>query len=325
MSVDSKSLKSKVIVYEPYNRPFSILKDFLESNNLIGLKNSSGDFNKLFLQDNIDLGAVFVPFVPSLGAQKAIELIKEIHHSRPELPIIVRVEDLTASEISEIAPIVACVYHIDDLSPVCEALNEFLFNRFYPLPLVHGIQDITRHALESSFKDVEAHVSSPYLVHDRLIYGEAFSLIPLESPWCRGYMMLQTSDEDILNLITNKKTFINSDNSNFRSVNELMNEVTNLVWGGIKSRFFNSVEEISVNDVAMQVPIIVNHNHRFISFGSKEPQLCFHYELKDKNGEFANVSIFQKMVFNLSWNPEKMSQSEQLIDDIVDSGELELF
>ena len=36
---------------------------------------------------------------------------------------------------------------------------------------------------------------TPYIVRDRIIFGEVFSLIPLESSWCRGYMMLQTEEQ----------------------------------------------------------------------------------------------------------------------------------
>jgi hypothetical protein len=55
-----------------------------------------------------------------------------------------------------------------------------------------------------------------------------FSLIPLESSWCRGYMMLQTEEEPILGMLNSDPLF---PESNFRDVNALLGEITNLIWG----------------------------------------------------------------------------------------------
>ena len=38
-------------------------------------------------------------------------------------------------------------------------------------------------------------------MRDRIIFGEVFSLIPLESTWCRGYMMMQAEEQPILDLL----------------------------------------------------------------------------------------------------------------------------
>ena len=73
-----------------------------------------------------------------------------------------------------------------------------------------------------------------------------------------------------------------------------------------------------------QVPIVINHKHKYISFGSENPQLCFRYTLLDeKNGHV--ISIYQRFVFNLNWSPEDFKEIQTSVDDLVDSGELELF
>jgi hypothetical protein len=41
---------------------------------------------------------------------------------------------------------------------------------------------------------------APTIVRDRLIYGEVYSLIPLEAAWCRGYMMLQIEERSLRRL-----------------------------------------------------------------------------------------------------------------------------
>jgi hypothetical protein len=73
------------------------------------------------------------------------------------------------------------------------------------------------------------------------------------------------------------------------------------------------------------VPLIVNHEHRYISFGSEDPQLCFRYTLSDPSGEGASLVLYQRFVFNLSWAPEKFKENEVLTEDLFESGELELF
>lgn len=318
-------IKSKVVVYEQNAELFEQLGAYLLQNNLVGLKDNSSQFNKVFLDTQIDLGAVFLSADKYNDAINCIELVNQIHQQRPELPIIVRAEGDYKQALACVETKIAGFYSQRDFSPIDDIISAFLFNRYYPSQLVGGIQKITTDALASNLKNVEVKASYPYLVHDRIIFGEVYSLIPLESEWCRGYMMLQTSEEDVINLIEDGRSAVCSENCDFRDVNDLLSEVTNLAWGGIKSRFFNVSEDANYFENAFQVPIMVNHNHRFISFGSNEPQLCFHYEIIDREGKKANVSVFQKIVFNLNWNPEKMEASEQKINEFVDSGELEFF
>ena len=69
-------------------------------------------------------------------------------------------------------------------------------------------------------------------MRDRIIYGELFSLIPLESNWCRGYMMLQTEEGPLVQFVEDDKTHIGvNEEVNFRDINQVLGEVTNLVWG----------------------------------------------------------------------------------------------
>ena len=73
----------------------------------------------------------------------------------------------------------------------------------------------------------------------------------------------------------------------------------------------------------VQVPLIVNHKQRYISFGSDNPQLCFLYTLTDDSG--ATIRIYQRFVFNLAWSPEDF---REIVNDpaaLVEAGELEFF
>jgi hypothetical protein len=218
----------------------------------------------------------------------------------------------------------SAAYTIDTISKLQAVIEEFIFSRSYPNALVRGITEIAIPALESQFKSMQVEVEAPYLVRDRLIFGEIFTLIPLESSWCRGYMMLQTEEEALMHHVKAGRTFINPEESyDFRILNGLLGELTNLIWGAIKNRYLSSVRE---GIYLSQVPIIINNLHRYISFGSDNPQLCFKYTVSDPNDPtFRPLVLQQKFVFNLNWSPEEFSENLTSVDELVSSGELEFF
>lgn len=136
--------------------------------------------------------------------------------------------------------------------------------------------------------------------------------------------MLQTEEEAMMHYVKAGRTFVNPEESyDFRHLNGLLGEITNLIWGAIKNRYLSSVRE---GIYLSQVPIIINHLHRYISFGSDNPQLCFKYTVSDPNDPaFMPLVLQQKFVFNLNWSPEEFSENMTSVDELVSSGELEFF
>lgn len=321
--VEKAELVSKVLVLEEAQDCAARIKAFCDANSLVGVKAQSGNVMGV-LKSNVDLGAIFLG--ESYGGKVGgLKLAREIHEVRPELPIFLRREG--ADDLEGISDQDKCLFsqayaisNIDKLGPI---INETIFSLVYPNALVRGITEITRTALESQFKGVDVTTEAPYIVRDRIIYGELFTLIPLESNWCRGYMMLQTEEQPLVRFVEAGKTHIATDSMvNFRDINHVLGEVTNLVWGSFRNRF---VAFEPLEGRASQVPIIVNHLHRYISFGSEDPQLCFKYTLSDKSGDGPNLVLYQRFVFNLSWSPDKFKENEALVEDLFDSGKLELF
>ena len=186
---------------------------------------------------------------------------------------------------------------------------------------MRGITEMTLSSLQTLFKHCTVEVEAPYLVKDRIIYGEVFSMIGIESNWCRGYMMLQTEEArllDIMQPVDGKA----APALTFRDLNSVLGEATNLIWGSFKNRYVGDGETMS-GLAQTQVPIIINHQRRYISFGSEDPQLCLKYNLM-ANGKTESVPIYQRFVFNLSWSPDQFSENPS-VESLVDSGELELF
>lgn len=322
---EQAQIVSKVLVLDSDADCFDRIKEFCDANGLVGLK-VQPDNVMAVLRSNLDLGAILLSEKYVGNAQGGTGLARKIHAVRPELPIFLRRE--TADSLDDVTArdrlLFSAAYTIDAISKLQAVIEEFIFSRSYPNALVRGITEIAIPALESQFKAMKVEVEAPYLVRDRLIFGEIFTLIPLESSWCRGYMMLQTEEDALMHLVKAGRTFVNPEEAyDFRNLNGLLGEITNLIWGGIKNRYLSSVRE----DVYLsQVPIIINNLHRYISFGSDNPQLCFKYTISDSNdASFRPLVIQQKFVFNLSWSPEDFAENVASVDELVSSGELEFF
>ena len=317
----TEKLVSKVLVLDNSPVHSAAIKAFCDANNLVGLKVRKNRLMSV-LRSNIDLGAIL--YSESYGAtpEENAEIAIRIHTVRPELPIILRRDDLpTLDGIAESLRRVFCAaYTTSDMSGLSKVIDEYIFSLVYPNALVRGISEITEGVLASQFKHLTATWDTPYIVRDRVIFGEVFSLIPLESAWCRGFMMLQTEEQPILDLLDAEQA--GEGGSNFRAVNSLLGEVTNLIWGAFKNRYIGDAAAASISQI--QVPLIVNHKHKFISFGTDNPQLCFFYTLSDENTGRA-IKLYQRFVFNLSWSPEEFKEIVHDASELVESGELELF
>jgi len=315
--------QSKVLILDDCDNSKQGIKSFCDNNNLIALTSREGDPLGV-LKSYVDLSAIFISESFSPHKQQGLELAAEIHFVRPELPIFFRCEKDTIEQFKNVFQNrgICCAYHIDNIDELKSALDENIFNREYPNALLRGIEEIAHSCLLGFFDDIEIEYTAPYLVKDRIIYGELFSLVSIESDWCKGCMMLQTTEDKLLDLVPPEK--INSlDAENFRAVNDVLSEVTNLIWGGIKNRFLSMENTRKINNT--QVPIIINHKNQYITFGTDCPLLCFHYTLRSKVDSDLEVTLYHKFIFNVNWAPEQFKDSSADIDAFLESGELEFF
>ena len=324
---ESETIVSHVLVYDINDFALDRIKDFCAENSLIGLRAQNSNMEEV-LNSHIHLGAVFLCEEPDETGMSGIEIAIEIHKLRPELPIFLRRNE--AKDLNdlprELQSIFAGSFHNETFDSLKGMVDRYLFSLHYPEELVSGIKELSLEVLNSSFKDMEVFCDTPYIVKDKIIYGELFSLMPIESNWCRGYVMLQTEERAMMDAIRADKTQLSPIDPDFREVNTMLSEISNMVWGGFKARYISSDDE-NEEKLAhrIQVPIIINHSHKYISFGSNEPQLCYRYTLIDPQGYLAPISLYQKFVFSLSWSPEKFKESQNEVDDLVNNGALELF
>ncbi|WP_186173052.1 chemotaxis protein CheX [Burkholderia gladioli] len=313
---------SKVLVLDDSDTHLDAIRQFCDEHHLVGLKARRNRLLKV-LRSNIDLGAVLLAADYGGSADEAAAVAAQIDALRPELPIIVRRADGSdEASLPDALRRVACAsYALPDLEPLRRAVDEYLFSLAYPNALVRGIEEITEARLGTMFRGMSIECETPCIVRDQIIYGEVFSLIALESAWCRGYMMLQADEQPMLDFVAAMHPDERA--PDFRDLNGVLGELTNLVWGAFKDRFLGSSNGMPASS-SVQVPLLVNHKQKYISFGSENPQLCFKYRVTD-DASGRTVTLHQRFVFSLQWSPESFDDSAQAVGEMVEAGELDWF
>ncbi|CAK0772076.1 Chemotaxis protein CheX [Gammaproteobacteria bacterium] len=313
-------LVSKVLVLDNSAEHFELIKGFCEMNHLVGLRVRKDQLMSV-LDSNIDLGAVFYSENFGDTPEDTTDIAVKIKSLRSELPIIIRRETQdTLDDIPEPVRSVYCAAYVaDNMNVLHKVMDEYLFSLVYPSALVRGIGEITQSVLAGQFKNRTVSMETPHLVRDRILFGDVISMIPLESNWCRGYMVMQTQEDSVVESLTRDSSC--EAVTNFREVNSLLVETTNLVWGTFKYRYIGAV--VTSCD-QIQIPILFNYKHKYISFGTENPQLCFIYTLTDENTGHA-IRVSQRFIFNLHWSPDDFKDLVQDEEQVVASGELEFF
>jgi len=317
--VHSDKPVSKVLVLDESPVHANAIKSFCREADLVPHK-VRGDSLLPFLAANIDLGGILLADDYGGSRDAAWRIARSIRSLRPELPIFLR--RTTAPTFdgvpADLRHAFCAVYVADDMLPLRKAVDDFIFSLVYPNALVRGISQISEAILGDRFPGWSTRWDTPFVVHDRKIFGEVLSLIQLESAWCRGYMMLQAEEAALMSL-----PLAGEDASgDFRGGNALLSELTNLIWGSFKNRFIGDLSASPAHHV--QVPLIVNLEHRYMSFGTRDPQLCFRYTLTRADGE-RRVTLLQRFVFNINWLPEQFRELTQAESGTADAGALELF
>jgi CheY-specific phosphatase CheX len=312
---------SKVLVLDNSPEHAPLIKSFCDQNNLYALKVRKDCITSV-LRTNIDLGGILYSETYGDSLEETTRIALDIHAARPELPIIVRRgERATLAGLPERAQRVFCAAYVSsDMSALRQVIDQYIFCLVYPNALLRGIAEISTEVFANTFKSVKPSFDTPYIVHDRIIFGEVFSLIALESSWCRGYMMLQVEEDPFLRLMD--EACKEGKAENFRHVNDRLSEITNMIWGGFKNRYIGDSRSSAAARV--QVPMMVNHKRNYMSFGTSNPQLCFRFNLE--NEVTGTVStLYERFVFNLNWSPEDFQEIVQETGSLVASGAIELF
>lgn len=315
-------LAAKVLLLEHDAAQYPRLLEFCESLGLVSVPCAAADAMDALSQHK-DLAGVLLAEDLPCEAPDSLKLAMALHRQRPELPIFLRRTSgrpLTTDE----ARAVTHPWATEDIATLRAHIDRSLFGLRYPTVLVQGILDLTLNALRSMFPNAQVEAEPPYVVHDRIIYGQVSTLIALESTWCRGYMMLQTEEGALRQGMAQGMGYegVGGD-LGFRELNHLLGETTNLIWGAFKNRY---IPPQAFANHQTQVPIVINHEQKYISFGSQDPQLCIRYQLSDpRRPRQRPLIIVQRFIFNLLFEAEAFTEFALPAAANAATGELELF
>ncbi|NRF69558.1 chemotaxis protein CheX [Aquincola sp. S2] len=319
--VEPTFLAAKVLLLEHDVLHYPRLLELCEALGLVTVPCAAADAMDALAQHKDLAGVLLAEDLPCDGPD-SLKLAIALHRQRPELPIFLRRTSSRALNAAE-ARAATHPWPSDDMAPLRAHVERSLFGLRYPTVLVQGILDLSLHALRSSFPNAEVEHEPPYVVHDRIIYGQVSTLIALESTWCRGYMMLQTEEGALRQGMAQGMGYegVGGD-LGFRELNNLLGETTNLIWGAFKNRY---IPPQAFANQQTQVPIVINHEQKYISFGSQDPQLCIRYRLTDpKRPRQRPLIIVQRFIFNLLFEAEAFAEFAHPAA-IAATGELELF
>jgi len=316
------TLPAKVLLLEHDADAYADLLAFCERLGLIVLPCTALDA-KAMLDRHKDLGGVLLAEDLPCEDGDAWALARNLHRVRPELPVFLR-RTSDAPPPDSATGSIAQAWVSGDIDALEAAVNRWLFSLRYPPTLVSGIVELTRHSVASMFPYAEVTNDPPYVVRDRIIFGQLSTLIPLESHWCRGYMMLQCDERALRQGLMQGFSFEGAGGDlSFRDLTALMAEVTNLIWGAFKNQY---APPEAVAPVLVQVPVVINHEQKYISFGNEDPQLCLRWHLTDpRRPGLPPFTIVQRMIFNLWWSPEGFEELAAAPPLAGPTGVLELF
>jgi len=314
--MQANTVVSYILFHDASSSATSRIQAFCKDNRLIHLREHSGNLLDV-LSRNINLGAIFLAEESQYEQGNGLELARLIHQSRPEVPIFLRTGEIkTHADLPcELQHCIVGVYHLDTLSDLEALVEKHIFSDDYPNHLLNAIQTLSTEVIESQLQGMTVEVGSPKLVNDRLIHGDLHSIISLESNWCKGHMMVEVNQDELGQLIRHDKTLLGSrESSDFRGINAWLGEMTNLLWGVLKSKVLSQANAGQpISDV--QLPIITNHRERYITFGTTKPHLCITYTFRDDSGVLPDTTFFQKFIFSVTWLPSFVSEQQIVLAD----------
>lgn len=314
-------LTSNILMYENNQQYKQTLKQLCQEFNLNGVFVSNPQKLISAIDNKMNIGAILL----SNADIDLVTMLAEIIKRLPGVPLFIQFEDDAVKKLNkEYFNEIIRSYDPNDLETIKALFSRHLFNRIYPPELVEKLNQIAVDAIKSKFINVTIDNTEGFLASDKRIYGGRTELMSVRSSWCEGVVMLQTQGHEIEGMIkAGRSTFPGDDGYASLYAEDLLRELMNMIWGGFKSKFVPNNIETTVNK--MDVPITINHDDRYISFGVIDPLLCFKYEISDSVGnEFKALPLYLKFSFHIYWDLSSYQENES-VDELVETDDLEFF
>lgn len=316
-------ITGKVIAFEPDQARGASIQALSEEMGMKGVVLSEEEPFILEISSRLNIGAIVLN-AESDGFQS---LVVNINAMLPEIPLLIQTpsEDSPDTIVNLSNPLAKIHYfRTGDLEALRALLNLLLYCRQYPPEFINLVIENTQNALMNNLHGVQVVPSRVFVASDKRIFGGRLEMMPFCTPWCEGMMMIQSNGEDIDRLVRAGCTpFPATQGSVSRYTEDVLREIMNQVWGGFKSSF---VPPAFVRSTEIEVPMTINHDEKYVSFGATDPLLCFRFSLEDAQTEkprFPPLIIYLKFSFHLRWNALDFHVNERPDND--SSSEIELF
>ncbi len=317
-------ISAKLLAFEKQEDTRAQLVDFFRRRRITGLVVRKELAFWEMLNSNLRVAAIFLggPF-PELKI-----FLHKIHKQRREVPIFIRSsesESISEFMLEEPAAVVVQYETISD-TQLTWFIGQYIFGRYYPGKLLQNVvRDFCDIAAEQ-FSEIVPSLNRVLASSDRRMYGERLEYMPIRSSWCAGAFLLETNTSDIVNLVRLGRThFGTMVEKPALCAEDVIREIANRLAGAFKSKYVP--HDFNPNVAYPEVPMTINRDEGYVSFGTTTPMLCFDFGIRDgRDGanEFEPFQICLRFSFHSHWDPEQVPE-EPIVIQAVEAGVLELF
>jgi len=296
------TIDCRIMVYDNDNETHDLIRTIAPKGNLITPKREVVDILSLLgntdLQET-DICAIFLTEVEDSDGLTGFDIAKLIQKSRDNIPIFMRLRDgrsITDLNNEQRSLVTGC-YTNSDPEMLKKKANTFVCGFYFPNALVNIFSDTGLEILESVFKGCEVTGSQPFMLFDHSITKSLTSLLPIQFSFGNGILAVLTKESDILSLIENKHTSLYENQTGNTHINQVVSELTNLYWGKVR-QICDQIFKSSGDRSTVNIPMVINHNQKYINFGNHTPELCFRYMIIPDTAIPDPIIIEFKLIFN---------------------------
>lgn len=330
MSDNLDRVETKVLIHDSSLEAITAIRSLCDTPKIVRIKSVDVDVLEFFANPSIvhsDISAIFLTELPDQQGLTGIHIAEKINQIRGALPIFIRRstgEPATFTE--ENLRLFAGSYTLEEPDQLKHLVDKYLFATHYPLILVNLIRKTGEMTIRALLKNVEVTATTPVLIRDYITSNSIVGKIPINLACGKGYLSFKAREDDLAMLVCGGNTALNPSSTEPREYQQLVSELTNLMWGGLRKELpAASPTKDEQAPLSAEIPIVSDFIRKSINFGGCMPQLSFRYLIYRQQNPSIPLIFDFTILFNIRWAPEHLQDLESLsVDQAIESGELEL-
>ena len=322
--IELPELGIQLLAFDPQTNTQSQWLDCFRRQKISGLivRNDASFWE--ILSSNLRIGAIFLG-----GPLPELKIfLPKLHLQKREIPIFVHADQSELiDEFNDEYPN-ALVIRYDSIveEQLTSLIQQHIFTRYYPDTLLQNVASDFCDIMTEQFSEVFPSCDRVLASADRRMYGQRLEYMPIKSNWCAGAMLLETNTSDIANLVQLGRSHFNQPIAQpSLCAEDVLREISNLLAGAFKNKYVPN--DFSPNKTYPEIPMTINHQEGYVSFGTTSPMLCFDFTIHDRrNGahDFSPFQIALRLSFHSHWDPGEVPE-EPFVQQAIDDGVLEFF